>query len=92
MAPRKGRSLSQDARFAEVVDELSGGYRTIGQMVYAVLKEAIISGTFAPGEWLRQESLAEAIGVSRIPVRTMRLALSLWLFVMGIQLCWHAFA
>jgi len=29
---------------------------------------------------------------SRIPVRTMRLALSLWLFVMGIQLCWHAFA
>jgi hypothetical protein len=29
---------------------------------------------------------------SRIPVRTMRLALSLWLFVMGIQLCWHALA
>jgi uncharacterized membrane protein YfcA len=27
---------------------------------------------------------------SRIPVRTMRLALSLWLFVMGLQLCWHA--
>jgi DNA-binding GntR family transcriptional regulator len=75
MAPRKGRSLSQDARFAEVVDELSGGYRTIGQMVYAVLKEAIIGGTFAPGEWLRQESLAEAIGVSRIPVRTALLQL-----------------
>jgi hypothetical protein len=29
---------------------------------------------------------------SRIPVRTMRLALSLWLFVMGVQLCWHALA
>ena len=29
---------------------------------------------------------------SRIPVRTMRLALSLWLFVMGLQLCWHALA
>ena len=27
---------------------------------------------------------------SRIPVRTMRLALSLWLFTMGVQLCWHA--
>jgi uncharacterized protein len=29
---------------------------------------------------------------SRIPVRTMRLALSLWLFVMGLQLCWRALA
>lgn len=29
---------------------------------------------------------------SRIPVRTMRLALSLWLFLMGLQLCWQALA
>jgi uncharacterized membrane protein YfcA len=29
---------------------------------------------------------------SRIPVRAMRLALALWLFVMGLQLCWHALA
>ena len=29
---------------------------------------------------------------SRIPVRAMRLALSLWLFAMGMQLCWHALA
>jgi len=29
---------------------------------------------------------------SRIPVRTMRLALSLWLFAMGIELCWRALA
>lgn len=29
---------------------------------------------------------------SRIPVRTMRLALSLWLFVMGLELCWRALA
>jgi uncharacterized membrane protein YfcA len=28
---------------------------------------------------------------SRIPVRTMRLALSLWLFAMGVQLCYQAF-
>jgi uncharacterized membrane protein YfcA len=27
---------------------------------------------------------------ARIPVRTMRLGLSLWLFAMGVQLCWHA--
>jgi DNA-binding GntR family transcriptional regulator len=75
MAPKKARNLSQDTRFAEVVDQLAGGYKTIGQMVYAVLREAILSGAFAPGEWLRQESLAAAIGVSRIPVRTALLQL-----------------
>jgi DNA-binding GntR family transcriptional regulator len=75
MAPRKGRNLSDDRQFSVVVDQLSGGYKTIGQMVYAVLREAILSGAFAPGEWLRQESLAEAIGVSRIPVRTALLQL-----------------
>lgn len=58
-----------------VVEQLSGGYRTVGEMVYAVLKEAILSGVFAPGERLRQESLAEAIGVSRIPVRSALLQL-----------------
>jgi len=29
---------------------------------------------------------------SHIPVRAMRLALSLWLLAMGVQLCWHALA
>jgi uncharacterized protein len=29
---------------------------------------------------------------SRIPVRTMRLALSLWLLAMGVELCWRALA
>ena len=75
MAPKKGRNLSDDKRFVEVVDHLASGYKTIGQMVYAVLREAITNGAFAPGEWLRQESLAAAIGVSRIPVRTALLQL-----------------
>ncbi|MGH2517611.1 MAG: GntR family transcriptional regulator, partial [Ktedonobacterales bacterium] len=63
-------SDDKSSRFAEVVDRLAGGYKTVSQLVYEVLKEAIVSGTFAPGEWLRQEWLAGAIGVSRIPVRT----------------------
>lgn len=75
MAPRKRRDLQGDARLQVVVDRLTGGYKTVGQMVYAILREAIISGAFAPGEWLRQESLADAIGVSRIPVRTALLQL-----------------
>jgi uncharacterized membrane protein YfcA len=29
---------------------------------------------------------------TRIPARPMRLALSLWLFALGVQLCWQAFA
>jgi uncharacterized protein len=29
---------------------------------------------------------------SKIPVRTMRLALSLWLLAMGVELCWRALA
>jgi DNA-binding GntR family transcriptional regulator len=68
--PARGRDLSTDHRFSEVVSQFSGGYHTIGKMVYGVLREAIVTGAFAPGEWLRQEALAEAIGVSRIPVRT----------------------
>jgi DNA-binding GntR family transcriptional regulator len=75
MAPQKSRNFGEDTRFASVVDQLAGGYKTIGQMVYAVLREALLSGAFAPGEWLRQESLATAIGVSRIPVRTALLQL-----------------
>jgi DNA-binding GntR family transcriptional regulator len=75
MPPKKGRNLSTDQQFSVVVDQLAGGYKTIGEMVYAVLREAILSGAFAPGEWLRQESLADAIGVSRIPVRTALLRL-----------------
>jgi DNA-binding GntR family transcriptional regulator len=75
MAPKKGRNLRDDKRFGEVVGQFGGGYKTVGQMVYTVLHEAITSGAFAPGEWLRQESIAEAIGVSRIPVRTALLQL-----------------
>ena len=46
------------------------GYRSVGAMVYDVLRDAILSGVFEPGQKLRQETLAEAIGVSRVPVRS----------------------
>ena len=35
-------------------------------------------------------ALAGTLLASRVPARTMRLALSLWLFTMGMQLCWQA--
>jgi len=58
-----------------VVARLATGYRSIGDMVYEVLREAILSGAFPPGERLRQEALATAIGVSRVPVREALLKL-----------------
>jgi DNA-binding GntR family transcriptional regulator len=58
-----------------VIARLAIGYRSIGDMVYEVLREAILSGAFSPGERLRQEALATAIGVSRLPVRAALLKL-----------------
>ncbi len=69
-----GTPTSRD-KLSAVLEHFTSGYRTVGEMVVQVLRQAIISGAFAPGEWLRQEYLAEAIGVSRIPVRTALLQL-----------------
>jgi DNA-binding GntR family transcriptional regulator len=57
-------------RFRSIVDRNSRQFRTVGDMVYEVLREGIIKGVFQPGERLRQDQLAGAIGVSRIPVRS----------------------
>ena len=54
----------------DAVMHIAANYKTVGEMAYEVIKDAILSGRFAPGERLRQEALAEAIGVSRIPVRS----------------------
>ncbi len=54
----------------QLIARATTAYRSVGETVYAILREAITTGTFAPGDWLRQESLAEMMGVSRIPVRS----------------------
>ena len=41
----------------------------LGDVVYARLGEAILDGRLAPGERLRDQELAEWLGVSRTPVR-----------------------
>ncbi len=38
-------------------------------VVYEALREKIIKGEFAPGQRLREEILAEDLGVGRTPVR-----------------------
>ena len=50
-------------------------YTTVGDLTYSVLREAILNGVLGPGQLLRQDALAEALGVSRLPVRSALLQL-----------------
>lgn len=65
---------SDAAEQARALEQIAGqarsGYRTVEDMVVAAIREAILSGVFAPGEKLPQEALAQSLGVSRIPVRS----------------------
>ena len=38
-------------------------------MAYKIIRTAIASGRIAPGEWLRQEALAQELGVSQVTIR-----------------------
>jgi DNA-binding transcriptional regulator YhcF (GntR family) len=61
---------ARDNGLAAIVAGLDTRYRTLGEMVYEVIKEAILTGALRPGQRLRQEALAETLDVSRIPVRS----------------------
>ncbi len=69
MAERR-EGEAQDGGFGAIVARHERQFRTVGDMVYNVLREGILNGVFPPGEHLRQDQLASAIGVSRIPVRS----------------------
>jgi len=74
MSERETRTAGANAPSAEALQRLAGrhqaGYRSVGTMAYDILRDAILDGTLAPGQKLRQETLAETIGVSRLPVRS----------------------
>lgn len=52
-----------------LASEARRSYRTVEDMVHDVIREAIVTGVYQPGDRLPQDSIAESIGVSRIPVR-----------------------
>lgn len=54
-----------------MVDSLSpvDNYRPLGDIIFQKLQDAIIDGRLQPGQWLRQDSLAQELGVSQMPVR-----------------------
>src|SRR5215211_2552150 len=43
--------------------------RPLKEDIFDVLHEKIISGTYKPGDWLRQDVIATQLGVSMTPVR-----------------------
>jgi DNA-binding GntR family transcriptional regulator len=51
------------------VRELGQVHANLGDLVANEIRVAILAGNLAPGERLKQEQLAEDMGVSRIPVR-----------------------
>lgn len=46
-----------------------GDYHPLGDVIFQKLRDAIIDGRLKPGQWLRQETLAQELGVSQMPVR-----------------------
>jgi DNA-binding GntR family transcriptional regulator len=44
-------------------------HRPLADVVYQKLRDAIIDGQLEAGRWLRQEALAQELGVSQMPVR-----------------------
>jgi DNA-binding GntR family transcriptional regulator len=59
----------RERALARLVDASRGNYRTAEDNAAAVIRDAIVSGVFAPGERLPQDMLASLLDVSRMPIR-----------------------
>ncbi len=51
------------------VETGSPSHRQLAQLVTDRVRSSILEGRIRPGEWLRQERLAQELGVSQMPVR-----------------------
>jgi DNA-binding GntR family transcriptional regulator len=60
---------SLDAMSLPLRTRLGDRHQTIRAMVYEAIHTAIVRGEFAPGQRLRQDVIAESLGVSRSPVK-----------------------
>ncbi|MDT5130082.1 MAG: hypothetical protein QOH54_5726 [Mycobacterium sp.] len=52
-----------------IADSVRGTFKTVEDMTQAFIREAITQGIFRPGQRLNLDSIAESLGVSRMPVR-----------------------
>ncbi len=60
----------RERALARLVAASKGDYRTAEDAVAAVIRDAIVSGVFRPGERLPQDMLARLLDVSRMPIRS----------------------
>jgi DNA-binding GntR family transcriptional regulator len=51
------------------MEEVAHQHRQLHHIVAEHLRAAILDGDFKPGQWLRQQHIAEEMGVSAMPVR-----------------------
>lgn len=54
---------------AAIAESVRGTFQTVEGMSQSFIREAILQGVYKPGERLNQDAIAEALGVSRMPVR-----------------------
>jgi DNA-binding GntR family transcriptional regulator len=52
-----------------IAESVRGTFQTVESMAHAFIREAILQGIYKPGERLNQDAIADALGVSRMPVR-----------------------
>ncbi|GAB4483058.1 MAG: GntR family transcriptional regulator [Anaerolineales bacterium] len=52
-----------------MLNEPAPNHRQLRNVVADRLRAAILEGLYRPGEWLRQEKLAQELGMSQMPVR-----------------------
>ncbi|PFH13605.1 MULTISPECIES: GntR family transcriptional regulator [Burkholderia] len=70
VAPKKRRTEESEATQVIAAETTRKIVRpTTVELVTTAIRQRILSGDLAPGEALRQEALADELGVSRVPIR-----------------------
>lgn len=71
--PRKatgnGRSAEDLDKMDAIVESVRRKFHTVEDMTQSFIREAIVTGTFPPGQRLNLDEIAATLGVSRMPVR-----------------------
>jgi DNA-binding GntR family transcriptional regulator len=64
-----GAMDSEVAALGAIAESVRGTFQTVEEMTQSFIREAILQGVFRPGQRLNLDTIAESLGVSRMPVR-----------------------
>lgn len=64
-----GSAATNEEALAAIAQKVRGTFQTVETMTQSFIRQAILQGVFPPGQRLNLESIASALGVSRMPVR-----------------------